>query len=63
MTPRVNRSSVRKAGSKLLTVWVPGELAEAVDVAVAKLDSDKSKFTRKAIREKLGKLKIPSPPR
>ena len=59
----MNRGSTRKAGTKLLTVWVPEEMAGAVDAAVIKLDSDKSKFARKAIREKLAKLKIPSPSR
>ena len=59
----MNRGSTRKAGTKLLTVWVPEAMAEAVDAAVIKLDSDKSKFAREAIREKLARLKIPSPAR
>jgi hypothetical protein len=56
----MKRGAVRKDGSKLLTVWVPVEMAAAVDAAVEALDSDKSKFARKAIREKLAKLKIPA---
>ena len=60
MTPAMKRGSIRKDGSKLLTVWVPMAMAAAVDAAVEHLDSDKSKIARKAIREKLAKMRIPT---
>ncbi|HEU6447793.1 MAG TPA: ribbon-helix-helix protein, CopG family [Verrucomicrobiae bacterium] len=43
----------KKATSKLLTVWVSEELLPLLDKGVRKDDSDRSKFIRKAIREKL----------
>jgi hypothetical protein len=39
--------------TKLLTVWIPESLDSCLALGAAKEDSDKSKFVRNAIREKL----------
>lgn len=49
---------VTKSSSKLLTVWVPTALLPAINRGVSKLDTDKSKFVRQAIREKLARAGI-----
>ena len=49
----MKRGAVNKRDSKMLTVWVPEELFPYIDVGVALCDSDRSKFVRTAIREKL----------
>jgi len=51
----MKRGAIKKNESKLLTVWIPssfnGPLKQAIDLE----DSDKSKFVRNAIREKLAR--------
>ena len=43
-----------KKESVLLTVWVPRPYFPMLDHGARKLDTDRSKFVRAAIREKLG---------
>lgn len=50
---RSRRGSVTQDGSQLITVWVPTPLHSLVDVAVNRLDLDRSKFVRRAIRNEL----------
>jgi len=45
----------KKASNKLLTVWIPDELLPLLDKGVQQEDSDRSKFIRSAIREKLSR--------
>lgn len=54
----MKRGVIRKSESKLLGVWVPGDLIPLLDIGVRKEDSDRSKFIRQAIREKLRGLGI-----
>lgn len=54
----MKRGSVKKSESKLLTVWAPIPLLDGLDQGVRMTDSDKSKFIRTAIREKLTKCGI-----
>lgn len=54
----MNRGAVKKDESKLLTVWVPQELFPLLDQGVAIEDSDRSKFVRNAIREKLARAGV-----
>lgn len=44
---------MKKANEKMLTIWVSKSLMACLDEAVKKEDSDRSKFIRNAIREKL----------
>jgi metal-responsive CopG/Arc/MetJ family transcriptional regulator len=49
----MKRGAVKKQTSKMITVWVPEVLIPSLDRGVAQEDSDRSKFVRNAIREKL----------
>ena len=44
-----------KQKSKLLTVWMPKEMFPSLDRGARVTDSDRSKFVRVAIREKLSR--------
>lgn len=57
----MKRGTVRKSRSTLVTVWVPHHVVGALDAAVEVEDSDRSKFMRRALREKLSRLGIPVP--
>jgi metal-responsive CopG/Arc/MetJ family transcriptional regulator len=48
----MKRSAKRRRG-KLLSVWVSATLVSRIDEGAKKEDSDRSKFVRNAIREKL----------
>jgi len=54
----MNRGSITKGEAKMLTVWVPKELFPLIDQGVAVEDSDRSKFVRNAIREKLARISL-----
>ena len=54
-----NRGSVKKSECKLMTIWVPESLFPFLDRGVKLLDSDRSKFVRIAIREKLARAGVP----
>jgi metal-responsive CopG/Arc/MetJ family transcriptional regulator len=43
----------KKPKGRLLSVWIPKALLPGLDQAVKKEDSDRSKYIRNAIREKL----------
>ena len=47
--------SAKKSKGKLLAVWVPAKLLPRLDQGARKEDSDRSKFVRNAIREKLAR--------
>ena len=51
----MKRGSGKKPKGKLLAVWVPGKLMPRLDQGARKEDSDRSKFVRNAIREKLAR--------
>ena len=46
----------KKRKGKLLSVWVPATLLPRLDEGVKREDSDRSKFIRNAVREKLLRL-------
>lgn len=50
---RMKRGSITKDEAQLITLWVPKTLVPALDEGVRLEDSDRSKFIRAAIREKL----------
>ena len=52
------KRAVKRPEGKLLTVWVSKSLLPSLDEGVKKEDSDRSKFIRNAIREKLAKYGI-----
>ena len=53
------RGSVKNQSSKLIGVWVPVELVDAMEAVIKLEDSDRSKFVRNAIRHRISKYRIP----
>jgi metal-responsive CopG/Arc/MetJ family transcriptional regulator len=51
----MKRGSGKKPKGRLLSVWVPEKLMPRLDQGARKEDSDRSKFVRNAIREKLAR--------
>ena len=51
----MKRGAVQKDESTLLTVWVPRPYFPLIERGVRKTDTDRSKFVRAAIREKLAR--------
>ena len=49
----MKRGSVTKSGSELISFWLPKPIAAMLDDAVNSGDTDRSKFIRAAVREKL----------
>lgn len=49
-TQKRKRGAVTKAGSQLVSVWLPEELVARLDALVKRRDSDRSKLIREAIR-------------
>lgn len=47
------RGAVKKSEARLVAVWVPDLLVHALDEAVRSLDTDRSKYIRAALREKI----------
>ena len=52
----MKRGTVTKKEARLLTAWVPTPMFAAVDDAVRAEDTDRSKFVRSAIKEKLARM-------
>lgn len=55
----MKRGAVTKHDSKLINIWVPETLLPLIDQAVRKEDTDRAKFIRGAIREKLARIGPP----
>ena len=51
----MKRGSGKKSKGRLLAVWVPKKLLPSLDRGARRDDSDRSKFIRNAIREKLAR--------
>jgi metal-responsive CopG/Arc/MetJ family transcriptional regulator len=51
----MKQRATKRPESKLLSVWVPKTLVPLLDEGVKREDSDRSKFIRNAIREKLAR--------
>ncbi|HTB86008.1 MAG TPA: hypothetical protein VK742_20350 [Candidatus Sulfotelmatobacter sp.] len=51
----MKRGTVKKSESTMLTVWIPETFEVPLQQGIAIEDSDKSKFVRNAIREKLAR--------
>jgi hypothetical protein len=52
----MKRGAVKKSESRQMLVWIPTDLDVGIGQAVEMLDTDRSKFARGAIREKLDRL-------
>jgi metal-responsive CopG/Arc/MetJ family transcriptional regulator len=53
---RVQRGAVSTAEAEILAAWIPKDLAKQLDQAVRILDTDRSKFLRAAVRERLARM-------
>jgi metal-responsive CopG/Arc/MetJ family transcriptional regulator len=51
------RGGVTKANSRAIIVYFPNAVLPLIDEAVANADTDRSKFIRSAVRQKLGLTK------
>ena len=49
----MSRGSLNKESSEMVALWIPKPLVVALDKGVRRLDSDRSKFIRAALREKI----------
>lgn len=49
----MKRGSVKKQDSELIAFWVPKPVVVAMDSAIAREDSDRSKFIRRAVRNRI----------
>lgn len=54
----MQRGATNKDSSKMINIWVPEALLPLIQEGVRKEDSDRSKFVRSAVREKLQRLGI-----
>ncbi len=48
-----SRHGVHRPGHELINVWISEELLDKLDKSVSRQDTDRSKFIRAAIREKM----------
>lgn len=53
----MNRGAIKTRKSGLVALWVPRELLTEIDMEVRRIDTDRSKLIRVAIREKLAREK------
>ncbi len=54
----MKRGAVTKDRSRQILVWFPEPLIPLLDNAVVRLDTDRSKFIRNAVREKISRAGI-----
>jgi metal-responsive CopG/Arc/MetJ family transcriptional regulator len=55
----MKRGVIKKTESRLITIWFPDSVLPLIDQGIQIEDSDRSKFIRRAVREKLARLNIP----
>lgn len=55
------KRGIKKAECVLVNVWVPKVIMPYLDKAVALEDTDRSKFVRNALRDKMRKQGVPVP--
>ena len=54
----MKRGANKKEDCKQIPLWVPNQMMPLIDEAVVLEDSDRSKFIRNAIREKLTRISV-----
>jgi metal-responsive CopG/Arc/MetJ family transcriptional regulator len=57
----MKRGSVKKRDAQLIPVWMPRNVVLAIDEAVGREDSDRSKFVRNAVRDRINKFGVKIP--
>lgn len=61
MSQKMKRGKHSKRDGVPVTAWLPKDMVAAIDQAVHIEDTDRSKFVRKAIRERVSRLGIRLP--
>jgi metal-responsive CopG/Arc/MetJ family transcriptional regulator len=56
---RMKRGAVWKKEARMITLWIPNVLLPVIDRAVVNHDTDRAKYIRQAIREKLIREGVP----
>lgn len=51
----MKRGHIRRKESEFIGLWVPKPLVNLLDNGVRRLDTDRSKFIRQAVREKVSR--------
>jgi hypothetical protein len=59
---KMKRGMVSKSRARLINIWLPLELVPEIDRAIQVEDSDRSKFIRNAIREKISRVNFAKTP-
>ena len=54
----MKRGSIKKRDSELVALWIPKRVVEAIDLAIIREDSDRSKFIRRAVRTRIESMGI-----
>jgi metal-responsive CopG/Arc/MetJ family transcriptional regulator len=52
----MKRGAVSSAESEFVAAWIPKLLVAEIDAVVQMMDTDRSKFLRAAVREKLSRV-------
>jgi metal-responsive CopG/Arc/MetJ family transcriptional regulator len=52
----MKRGAVTKRKARQVIIWFPEDLLESLDSGVQTTDSDRSKFIRNAVREKISRI-------
>jgi len=53
----MRRGAYQRSDCQFLGVWVPQEWVAAIDLVVRQEDTDRSKFVRRALQERIQQLK------
>jgi metal-responsive CopG/Arc/MetJ family transcriptional regulator len=56
----MKRGAVTKSNARMINVWFPKPVMPLMDRGVQLEDSDRSKFIRRAVRERLERMGIPT---
>ena len=56
-TNRRPRGPISRSKNTFVGGWMPQDLVDVMDTAIAESDSDRSKFLRSAVREKIARAK------
>lgn len=62
ITTEMKRGAIKKQNCKALLIHFPLPVVDGIDLAIRIEDSDRSKFIRNAVREKLARHGLPTEP-
>lgn len=56
---KIQRGAITRKTAKAVLILFPKELLDGINQAVMRLDTDRSKFVRNAVRERLAQIAAP----